>query len=1677
MDWKAYGTTLRILLLSSVSVMSCGAALAGSSALPTGGSFAAGQGTIAQSGAEMTVTQSSARGVVNWQSFNIGAGNTVQINNGSGATLNRVTGGDPSQIMGTLKATGSVYVVNPQGVTIGESGVVTTGGNFVASTVNVPDDHFMAGGDMTFKGEAKGSVVNLGKVSSTGGDVALIAREVVNKGEIRAPKGTAALASGSEVLLRERGEGERVYVRAGSSAGSVETSGLIEAAQAELKAASGNVYALAGNNGGVVRVTGTENRGGRVWLSATGGNGAGGHVVTSGTVTATNADGSGGAVSVSAPDGMAMHTGTLSASGTSGGTVAVQAKTVINQGRVGADGAAGRGGRVTLAASGNAMDTTAARTSAKGARDGGSVAVSAGGSVFLSGQVDVTGAGGAGGAVDLFGTGTVRLVGASVDASGRTVGGTIRVGGEYQGGGDVPKARQSILTPTTRLTADGLVAGGRVIVWSEERTEFAGLIFARGGNGFVEVSSKDALAFAGSVTADTLLLDPKNITVSDAGSYPSFSMNDPNPGAGNSYPSLITILPNGNVVVVNNTDDAGGSNAGAAYLFDGATGALISTLTGSTANDQIGGITTAPVVLANGNYLLRSSTWDNGTATDAGAVTWGSATTGVSGVLSAANSLVGSTAQDQVGSSMSALLALSNGNYVITTTHWANGTETQAGAVTWGDGTTGVSGVISASNSVVGVTALDQVGTIAPVEISGGNVVFGSPEWDNGAVVDAGAVTWINGSTGLAGPITSSNSLVGTVATSRVGSGGITLLSNGHYVVASPAWADATATALGAVTWANGTTGLTGAVTAANSLIGSTAGDAVGSGYAGSPTVSGVNALGNGHYVVVSPNWDSPTALNAGAVTWRDGSAANGGTGAVVSSANSVVGALPNDQLGSSAFIKLTNNNWVVSSTVADRLDGVATKTDVGAVVWGSGTTGRTGAIDVNNSLMGTSASDMVGATLYALTNGNYVTRTGTWRVNSTTTNAGAVTWGNGSTGTTGLVDATNSLVGSRSGDTVGGTTATSATITLLTNGNYVVRSPSWSISASASRVGAVTWGDGTGGTTVGAVSSSNSLIGSTTGDQVGLTSLVELANGNFVIRSANWKLVTGPSTTKNSAGAVTWMSGTARSAVGAVSASNSLIGSAASDSSSQTVDALPNGNYIVRSPNWDNGTLVNAGAITWADGTTGITDAISASNSLVGTSASDLLGNYGLVVGDSNFLTIVPNWDDITGGTTITDAGAITWINGTTGLTGPITRSNSMVGSHNGDKIGSSINVLANGNYVVVSRDWGNGTATKVGAITWGNGNSAITGNISASNSLVGSRANDQVGLGSFALLNDGNYVFSSQNWDNGTVTDAGAITWGDKDRGVTGVVSSANSILGTISASSFQVTPAGPNRRGFLAYSTTTGQIISSVSDNSLIPFGLSSGGDMSVSTAYLNNTLSAGTSITLQASNDIMVNNAIFASKTGANIGSLTLQAGRSILLNAGIRINNGNLTLVANETLANGVVDAQRDAGAAVISMASGTAINLGTGSLSMLLSTGLGKTYTTSGGITLRDITADTISVLNRGPTAGSDVTLEGTLTASGAGDAVVLVSDNGVFTNNTGASAISPGTGRFLIYSSNSATTTLGGLTVGTALYGKTYTSYDPSSVTETGDRILYANTLSPPPDRKSTRLNSSHRT
>ncbi len=124
--------------------------------------------------------------------------------------------------------------------------------------------------------------------------------------------------------------------------------------------------------------------------------------------------------------------------------------------------------------------------------------------------------------------------------------------------------------------------------------------------------------------------------------------------------------------------------------------------------------------------------------------------------------------------------------------------------------------------------------------------------------------------------------------------------------------------------------------------------------------------------------------------------------------------------------------------------------------------------------------------------------------------------------------------------------------------------------------------------------------------------------------------------------------------------------------------------------------------------------------------------------------------------------AGAVTWGDGASGVAGPVSSANSLVGSHANDNVGLyGVTPLSNGNYVVSSSMWDNGLTADAGAATWGTGTSGIAGAVSNLNSLVGTNASDQVGFSVTPLVN-GNYVVSSYLWYNSASLQVGAVTWG---------------------------------------------------------------------------------------------------------------------------------------------------------------------------------------------------------------------------------------------------------------------------------------------------------------------------
>lgn len=153
----------------------------------------------------------------------------------------------------------------------------------------------------------------------------------------------------------------------------------------------------------------------------------------------------------------------------------------------------------------------------------------AGGAVKISGRLSTESRKGKGGSITVTGR-NIALQGATVDASGAKGGGNIRIGGDWQGKGPLQRAVTTSIDAATIIRADATASGdgGKVVVWSDLLTTFAGAISARGGvgggnGGGAEVSGKATLAYSGTTdlrapagSTGTLLLDPYNVTISNA---------------------------------------------------------------------------------------------------------------------------------------------------------------------------------------------------------------------------------------------------------------------------------------------------------------------------------------------------------------------------------------------------------------------------------------------------------------------------------------------------------------------------------------------------------------------------------------------------------------------------------------------------------------------------------------------------------------------------------------------------------------------------------------------------------------------------------------------------------------------------------------------------------------------------------------------------------------------------------------------------------------------------------------------------------------------------------------------------------------------------------------------------------------------------------------------------------
>ena len=457
------------LVLATTALIALGAAPA--PAGPNGASVVGGAATVQGQGtSSVIVNQSTSSAIINWNTFNIRANESVRFNqpSSSSVALNRVTGGlGPSEIMGTLTANGRIFLINRDGILFGPGAVVNTAG-FLATTNDIKNSDFMAGRyNFNIPGRPDASIVNQGRITATsGGFAALVAPGVRNSGTITATLGTVALASGNSFTLDMYGD-KLITLAVGD-----------EVAAKVRDVATGQPLKSLVTNDGRIRANG-----GRVELTAAAARTIVDSVInTRGVITAN---------SIGRHNGMIV----LGAATGAGKPIGAPTQTVKISGK--------------LSVAGRHKNTK-------------------GGTILVTGE-------------------DIKLAHAKLDASGGAGGGKVLIGGDWAGGHPdaslvnnasaqleafaIPTATTVSLDSSTVINASATERGngGKVILWSDSQTTFAGTILARGGGaqagdgGFVETSSHGQLAFTGMFDAGaprgipgTLLLDPDGHFSSDS---------------------------------------------------------------------------------------------------------------------------------------------------------------------------------------------------------------------------------------------------------------------------------------------------------------------------------------------------------------------------------------------------------------------------------------------------------------------------------------------------------------------------------------------------------------------------------------------------------------------------------------------------------------------------------------------------------------------------------------------------------------------------------------------------------------------------------------------------------------------------------------------------------------------------------------------------------------------------------------------------------------------------------------------------------------------------------------------------------------------------------------------------------------------------------------------------------
>ncbi len=322
---------LKILvhLLNSTALVT----LAQAQDLPELASIQSGGASISQDGSRFVIQQADPTLHLNWNSFNIGDGKSVEFRqpNEASIALNSILSESPSQIDGALTANGKVFFSNPNGIVFGPNARVDVG-SLLATTHALGEN---ADGSFALTSSGEGSVLNLGQLE--GLNIALIGRNVRNDGQILSRNGTVNLFAGSDIDVAFDDAGLlHATIKAEDVLGTVENRGVIDAGEGtvRLQASASEAVVASTIGGGASSATQLVTQNGVLKLVRSTGKisartvsikaGQRGGVQIGNSISVANPNASGGVITITGKDVTLLSGALLDASGaSSGGTLHV----------------------------------------------------------------------------------------------------------------------------------------------------------------------------------------------------------------------------------------------------------------------------------------------------------------------------------------------------------------------------------------------------------------------------------------------------------------------------------------------------------------------------------------------------------------------------------------------------------------------------------------------------------------------------------------------------------------------------------------------------------------------------------------------------------------------------------------------------------------------------------------------------------------------------------------------------------------------------------------------------------------------------------------------------------------------------------------------------------------------------------------------------------------------------------------------------------------------------------------------------------------------------------------------------------------------------------------------------------------------------------------------------------